>query len=598
MNRGRPFRRAQADQRRRRRRVRARVLAAVRMALGAALALLLALPGLRAQEGGGRGSRQGGAAGGAGPAVGATAPRVAKGLPRSLRPQALAGRVEIRRTAYGVPHILAEDLAAAAFGLAYCQLEDYGIEVVRRLIEGRGEAAKYFGRGELEGDFARRLAYARAVETYRLLDRDTRDVMEGFAAGVNHYIALHPGEFPEWVKPDFTAYDVAARDVGGANWGAARAFLGRMGVAARASALPGGAGEGGNGGPVARASGAGSEGAWDSIQFAEDGGSNAWAFAPARTKSGRAILLRNPHLAWTAGYYEAHLTVPGKLNFYGDFRIGGPFGIIGGFNEVLGWSTTNNDPDLDVIYELAADPERPHHYRWDGAAVPLRREEITVEVLDGENGLVRETRELWFSAIGPVIHGAGDRIYAIKSADDGEYRRGQQFLRMMQARSLEEWKDAMRMRIIAASNFTYADRDGNIFYVWNAKLPSLPHPPDRGAAVPAHGARDVWTELVPFDELPQLLNPPGGYVQNANDPPYFTNLRAVLDRSRFPANFPEPRLRLRTQHSLQLVDTDERLSLEDVIALKHSLRADFVIVFLNCVPRLSLLRSGAAPPPA
>ena len=55
-----------------------------------------------------------------------------------------------------------------------------------------------------------------------------------------------------------------------------------------------------------------------------DEGSNAWAFAPSRTKSRQAILLRNPHLKWNAGYYEAHITVPGVVDFYGDFRIGGP----------------------------------------------------------------------------------------------------------------------------------------------------------------------------------------------------------------------------------------------------------------------------------
>ena len=59
-----------------------------------------------------------------------------------------------------------------------------------------------------------------------------------------------------------------------------------------------------------------------------------------------AILLRNPHLAWTAGYYEAHIVVPNVLDFYGDVRVGGPFGVIGGFNRDLGWATTNNDPLL------------------------------------------------------------------------------------------------------------------------------------------------------------------------------------------------------------------------------------------------------------
>jgi acyl-homoserine-lactone acylase len=61
-------------------------------------------------------------------------------------------------------------------------------------------------------------------------------------------------------------------------------------------------------------------------------------------------------------------------------------------------------------------------------------------------------------------------------------------------------------------------------------------------------------------------------VHNENDPPYHTNLRQVLDRARYPANFPDPLLRLRSQMSLTLVDPQRKLSLEDVMALKHSYR--------------------------
>jgi len=144
---------------------------------------------------------------------------------------------------------------------------------------------------------------------------------------------------------------------------------------------------------------------------------------------------------------------------------------------------------------------------------------------------------------------------------------------MMRARSLSEWKDAMRMRARVNSNFTYADRAGNIYYVWNASIPSLPHPGGGDtAAVPARGTADIWTRYVPFDSLPQLLNPPGGYVRNENDPPYHTNLRQLLDRASFPANFPEPALGLRSQLSLALIDNSRRLSLEEVVALKHSYR--------------------------
>jgi acyl-homoserine-lactone acylase len=467
----------------------------------------------------------------------------------------LARRVEVRRTAFGVPHIKAEDLRAAAYALAYVQLEDYGPRVAIGLLRARGEMGRWFGRDSMESDFTAQRDYAIAVERYAQIDAQTREVYEGFAAGVNRYVELHLDEFPPGFTARFTAYDVTARDVNSATPADARRFLARF--------LP------------VRQPGTGQG---DVAQSPDEGdplieeGSNAWAFAPRRTKSGRAILLRNPHLAWTAGYYEAHVTVPGVLDFYGDFRIGGPFGVIGGFNRYLGWSTTNNAPDLDEIYALDVDSTLVDHYVFNGTPLPVRRELVTVAFRNGP-GLSTETREVWRTPLGPVIHRDSGRVYVLRAAAEGEYRGGEQFLRMMRAQSLAEWKDAMRMRARINSNFTYADRAGNIFYVWNASIPALPHASGGDTtAVVARRTTDVWTRYVPFDSLPQLLNPRGGYVRNENDPPYHTNLRQILDRGRFPANFPEPLLRLRSQLSLALVDPQRKLSLEDVVALKHSYR--------------------------
>jgi acyl-homoserine-lactone acylase len=264
--------------------------------------------------------------------------------------------------------------------------------------------------------------------------------------------------------------------------------------------------------------------------------------------------------------------VPGVLDFYGDFRIGGPFGVIGGFNRHLGWATTNNATDLDEIYALDADPARTDHYLFEGASVPLQRELITVTFRNGA-ALATETREYWYSPLGPVVHRDSGKVYVLRAAGDGEYRAGEQFLRMMQAESLAEWQDAMRMRARMNSNFTYADGDGNILYVWNAAAPSLPHVSGGDTvAVPARTTADIWTRYVPYDSLPQVLNPRGGYVRNENDAPYHTNLNQILDRSRYPAHFPEPSLRLRSQLSLDLIHNNRKLSLEDVVELKHSYR--------------------------
>lgn len=456
----------------------------------------------------------------------------------------LARQVEIHRTTYGVPHIRAENLRAAGFALGYAQLEDYGERVPLSLIRARGEMGLHFGRDSIDSDFSNRRSYQRALETYHRLEQDTRDVMEGFAAGVNRYIELHPDKLSDWVEPSFTGHDVHASGIGNVRAASARRFLERIGADDLA--------------PERRGD--------------PEDGSNAWALAPSRTESGAAILLRNPHLSWTAGYYEAHVTVPGTLNFYGDFRIGGPLGIIGGFNEHLGWATTNNSPDLDEIYALDIDPERPDHYLFDGGSVPLRRETVTIEFKDGK-GVGYETKIFWTSPLGLAIHRDRDKIYILRSAGDGEYRMDEQFLTMMKAESLEEWKDAVRMRARTSSNLTYADADGNVFYVWNATIPALPHPSGGDTtAVPASRTSEIWTRPIAFDSLPQLLNPEGGYVRNENDPPYFTNLNEPLDPSRFPAYFPERRLRLRSQHSLELLHNGEKVSLEDVVRMKHSMR--------------------------
>jgi acyl-homoserine-lactone acylase len=172
-----------------------------------------------------------------------------------------------------------------------------------------------------------------------------------------------------------------------------------------------------------------------------------------------------------------------------------------------------------------------------------------------------------------VVGRRGNTLYVLRAANDGEFRGGEQFLRMMRAHSLAEWKDAMRMRARVNSSFTYADRTGNIYYLWNASLPVLPHPSGGDSvAIPVRRTSDAWSVYVPFDSLPQMLNPTGGYVHNENDAPYFTNMRAPLDFTKVPPYFPAPRLGLRSQLAIDLIDNDRKMSLEDVVTLKHSYR--------------------------
>ncbi len=462
---------------------------------------------------------------------------------------AVAARVEIIRTEYGIPHIYAQDLQAMGFGLAWVELEDYGSVIALNMVRARGEYGLYTGRDSIGGDFGAREDYAYAVTTWPLLRAETRAVYEGFAAGVRHYVRLHRTEFPAWIEPVWTGLDAHAREVEGFGGGTAAGFI-RTLERARGAAPP--------------------RDEQEEMEMLD--GSNAWAFDGTRTTSGKAILLRNPHLSWTAGYYEAHVVVPGLVDFYGDFRIGSAFGTVGGFNRHLGFATTNNAPVMSQIYAFEADPNHENHYILDGRSHALQERRTTVEYRTPEGGIDTETRSSWSTDFGPVIHQEDGRIYIAKNTSAGEFRRGEQFLRMMTSTSLEEWLEVMKLRAHPSSNFTYADAAGNIVHYYNGRMPRLPHPLTPDSFYFARTSAEIWKEVYPFEDHPLYINPKGGYTTQTNDSPDYTNLNVPMNRDTVPANVEPVRLRPRSQMSLTLVHGDAKLSLEDVVSLKHSPR--------------------------
>ena len=208
----------------------------------------------------------------------------------------------------------------------------------------------------------------------------------------------------------------------------------------------------------------------------------------------------------------------------------------------------------------------------DGEAVALSDSTITVDWTEPDGRTGTESEVTPWSPWGPVIHEDDDYAYVLTDPRDGQYQRGEQLVRMMTSESLDEWLDIMRIRAHASSNFTYADADGNIALYYNARIPDLPHEPTGDSAAVARSRSDMWSEVAPWESLPLYVNPPGGYVQQANDPPDFINLNVALDRDTVTQNLPDPRLRLRSQLSFDLIHGEDQLSLEDVVERKHSPR--------------------------
>lgn len=482
-------------------------------------------------------------------AVAAGCGRQSPELPSADR---LAQQVTIRRDTYGIPHILAETEEAAAFAFGYAQAEDHATEIGRRYLSARGEEARHFGPEGLTNDVAMAQFDNLAAST-AALERITplyRRIISAYAAGVNRYVRAHRAELPEWM-PEITAADVLANTrAGGASSLGGQALVRRL--REKYEGAP----------PVP------DDPAW----LDDAAGSNAFALAGSRTTTGKPILLGNPHLQWSSLYWEAHVRVPGKIDFYGSTLVGIPV-LRAGFNDRLGFVTTNNAPDLDDVFALKVDPSRPDHYLFDGQSMPLRRRDATVQVKEADGSLRAEPRTFWTSHVGPIIHRTADRVFAVKSVRLEALQYFEGFYELSKARSLNEWNAAMRLNHVPTSNFTYADADGNILYYWNARIPVRADNKDYRLDVDANTPADLWTRMHDIADFPRLLNPPGGYVQNANNPPAFVSLRDPIDMSGYPAQIERCcGLSLRPQLALDLLEAKPSYSVQDVIDLKYSTR--------------------------
>jgi acyl-homoserine-lactone acylase len=474
----------------------------------------------------------------------------------------LADRVVIRRDTFGVPHIVAETEAAAGFGLGYAQAEDHAAEMARRFLAARGEAARHLGPAFLDADLAARRS-DNAGESRRAmgsLDRTFREVLEGFAAGYNLYVRRHRDALPPWAV-EITGADALALTHSGVPADTVSAAI----VRALQQKYPEGAAAPEDPRRIDGLAGAGEA-------PADSDGSNAIALSGRKTASGAAMLLGNPHLRWQQLYWEAHVKVPGRLDFYGSTLVGYPW-LRAGFNDRVAYVQTNNDSDNRDVFALPLDPARPDHYRFDGRARPLVRVDVAVDVRGDDGAITTERRTYWRSHLGPIVYRNSTTAFAYRSTAADAWRWFEGFWRLSHARSLRDYTKTMSTRFSPESNYTYADADGNIFYLWNSRIPKRVQDGTRyDLDVPGETKKYVWQELHPTSDLPQMLNPPGGYIQNANNPPWYVSLQQPLDPARYPPYFERGELALRPQLALSMIEAREKFAVEDLERLKFDTR--------------------------
>jgi acyl-homoserine-lactone acylase len=443
---------------------------------------------------------------------------------------------------YGVPHIQATTEAGAFKGFGWAQAASHGNILLRMYGESRARAAEYWGAdyAPLDRYLIAHDAPARSLVWYKAQTPQMRANLDGFAAGINAYLAAHPDHVPAELRRvlPITGVDVMAH---------AHRLMQFLYVAPMARMLTPPAAPG----PTA-------------IGDGDAGGSNGWAIAPQRTTDGAAMLLANPHLPWAPSlltYYEAQITAPG-YSVYGATQVGLPV-LRFAFNTNLGFTNTVNNMLGATRYrlELAGDG-----YILDGKRLAFRRSTKSLLIRQGDGSLKRETFVQRQSIHGPVFD-VGTEAIAVRVA--GLDRPGvlQAYLDMGKAQDFAAFEAALKRVQIPSFNIVYADRAGHVFHISNGILPR--HNTGGSHAywsglVPGNRAELISTEIEPYENLPKALDPPGGFVQNANDPPWVNSLPRVIDPKDYPAHVapPEP-MSLRAQMSARLLTGADKLSFAD-----------------------------------
>jgi acyl-homoserine-lactone acylase len=436
---------------------------------------------------------------------------------------------------FGVPHIYAKTSQEIYYAFGWAQMNNHADLILKLYAQARGRSAEYFGKDFLESDKKILLFDLPGIasDIYRQKDKEYKSYLDAFVKGINDYAEKNPGAISDKFRQvlPVTPLDVLAHTIRVINL----EFLAAEDIY--------------------------------SVQRLIAPGSNSMAIGPSKSESGKAMLISNPHLPWDDFFlwFEAHLNGP-DLNIYGASLVGMPVLTIA-FNNNLGWTHTVNTIDASDRYELTL---QGSGYLLDGKTELFEKSNVAIKVKQDDGTLKEEKFEFRYSRHGPVVGEKGNKAYAVRIAGLKNPAIFEQYHKMAKAGNLEEFESAVSMLQNPMFNIIYADRAGNILYLFNGDVPRR----TEGDFAFWHGtingsdSRYIWNEIHPYKDLPRVLNPPAGFLQNCNDAPWICTYPPVLNPDDFPAYMAPLGTYWRAQRAINMIRDNPSISFDQLVDYK------------------------------
>ena len=514
--------------------------------------------------------------------------------------------VDIYTDTYGVPHLFAQNEEDLFYAAGYYAARDrlFQMSVVNYSV--RGELAYAFGDELIKSDVYLRTwrIHDTAKKLVGELNKETVDLIGAFCAGINYRIKEVyndlPIEFkltgmkpPVWSPAIVTGYSrMMAREMS-SSWkpevvfGAIENYFGKDKLREIYPYY------GDNHPTIAEKNNIKKE-IFSSIMSQElylektlgyissAAGSNNWVVSGSRTKSGKPLLANDPHLGFTQPprWYEMHLK-GGRFNVSGLCLAGIPMPIIGQ-NEHIAWGFTNSMVDDMDFFTETINPNNKNQYLYDGKWQDMKIIKETIRLKNNRDTTVT----VRLTHHGPIITDVHNLLknenIALSMAWTGNWltKEIDGLFGLATSKNWSDFSRSVQQFGVPGQNIVYADVEGNIG--WRPAV-FLPIRKEGFSLTPRPGddPNYDWSGIVPFTEMPFLLNPKKGYIATANNktiddtfPYYISGLWADPSRA---------------QQIVARLDTMEKATVDEM----KSIQLDYTSLFAKEItPHLLSIKTG------